>query len=431
MVFITQKKGFGFSFAACMKVLAVCFAAIASLRGYAQEFLPGEIFEEPAEVVPFVKQPQFIAIEQRDGWVLPTNKYISHNRGPKAYSSISFKYGMLSRGDRWEDLAYGMPYGGIGFWGANFYNCEREVGNPMALYVFSGARMARISRRIHLNYEWNLGMSFGWTPYDPFTNPNNIAIGSSVNVFVGFDIYLKWTLTPVLDLDLGVNLTHCSNGDSRQPNAGMNMAAPMFALVCNFNRPAKDPNAMPCLIPPVFQKRIDHDLMFIVSSRQAQIDTTGTGLPTQYIPTKFAVLGLSYAMLVADGYKFKWGPGVDFVYDESAGVKVWRQVNPADGKLYERTKLGPASERVSLGLSARGELMMARYSIFANFGWNVLWGNRADARLYQVIGLKVYLKDNMFGTFGIRASHFSQSQFLYWSLGYTLAGKPRHPKPGM
>lgn len=415
----------------CARVAVACLAVAVASRAYAHnpEMLPEEVFEAPAEVVPFVKQPQFVAIEQRDGWVLPTNKFIKSNKGPKAYSSLSVKYGMLSRGDSWEDFAYGMPYGGIGFWGANFYNHAKEMGNPMALYVFSGARMAQIGRKVDLNYEWNLGMSFRWTPYDPFTNPNNIAIGSSVNVFVGLNLYFKWMLTPVLDIDLGVNLTHCSNGDSRQPNAGMNMAAPMFSLVCNFNRPAIDRRCDPSLAPPPFQRRIDHDLMCIISSRQPQIDTTGTGLPSQYIPTKFAVLGVSYAMLFADGYKFKWGPGVDFIYDESSGVRVWRQVNPVDGKLYERIKLGPASDRISLGLSARGELLMARYSIFANLGWNAIWGNRADARFYQVLGLKVYLKDNMFGTFGIRASRFSQSQFLYWSLGYTIAGKPRHAKP--
>jgi hypothetical protein len=83
-------------------------------------------------------------------------------------------------------------------------------------------------------------------------------------------------------------------------------------------------------------------------------------------------------------------------------------------------------DRFSLGAGVRGELTMPRYSIFATVGWNALWGNRSDTRLYQVLGLKVYLSQDMFGTFGIRASHFSSAQYLYWSLGYTIRGASRH-----
>ncbi len=399
--------------------LSLLFAP-GAIRSYAQETVPAE---KPSELSTFRRQPQFIAIEQRDGVVFKTNDYIRDHGGPKGYSSISFKYGLLSRGDSWEDIAYGMPYGGVGFWAASFYKHQGEIGNPMAAYIFSGARLARISPRIALNYEWNLGMSFGWEPYDPFTNPLNIAIGSSVNVFVGLDVYFKWMATPMLDIDFGFNVMHCSNGDSRQPNAGMNMAAPMVSLVCNFNRDAISLAYDPSLVPPAFRRHIDHDLTMVISSRQAQIDTTGTGLPSEYRLEKFAVLGLSYSMMFAENYKVKWGPGADLIYDESTGVRVWRQVNPSDGKLYERTEKGPMSDRFSLGLSLRGELTLARYSVFASMGWNLLWGNRADDRMYQVLGLKIYLKDNLFGTFGIRASHFSRAQFLYWSLGYTIRGQ--------
>lgn len=67
---------------------------------------------------------------------------------------------------------------------------------------------------------------------------------------------------------------------------------------------------------------------------------------------------------------------------------------------------------------------MPRISIFANFGYNLLHGNEYDYRFYQIMGVKAYLKENLFGTFGIRASRFSKAQYLYWSLGYSFDGKP-------
>jgi hypothetical protein len=83
----------------------------------------------------------------------------------------------------------------------------------------------------------------------------------------------------------------------------------------------------------------------------------------------------------------------------------------------------PLADRLSLGASLRGEMVMPGYSIFANLGWNLIHGNKKDQRLYQVIGIKLYLQDNFFGTFGIRATHFTKAQYLYWSLGYTINGR--------
>ena len=40
---------------------------------------------------------------------------------------------------------------------------------------------------------------------------------------------------------------------------------------------------------------------------------------------------------------------------------------------------------------------MPRISIFANFGYNLLHGNEYDYRFYQIMGVKAYLKENLFG----------------------------------
>ena len=69
-----------------------------------------------------------------------------------------------------------MPYYGIGFYSANFFD-KKDLGLPFALYLFQGATVRRFNPKWALNYEWNLGMSFNWDPYDPFDNPNNVACG--------------------------------------------------------------------------------------------------------------------------------------------------------------------------------------------------------------------------------------------------------------
>ncbi len=409
--------------------LALCSAArpVADTLTVAEPHLAFEIPGQGSEKANRTTQPTFLSLGTMDGAVLPTNEYVGGGGGPTAYSAATLKFGTYSRGECWEDIAYGMPYGGVGFYAARFYGVTRgEIGTPMSLFVFQGAHLASLSPRLHFNYEWNLGLSFGWEPYDPFDNPSNIAIGSTVNAHIAFNFYFNWYLSRHMDLNLGVNLTHFSNGASRMPNAGINTAAPMIELVYNFNRDAGSNIYASCPLPPPFLRHIDHDISMTISSRQTTFKSGGdTGLPLPYIDRKFKVLGVSYAMLFANAYKYKWGPAVDFIYDESSGVKAWREGLPGSGAEYERVQLGPMGQRISLGAGVRGELTMMRYSIFATVGWNAVWGNHKDTRAYQVLGLKAYLSRNFFGTFGIRASKFSSAQYLYWSLGYTIPGKTR------
>lgn len=366
------------------------------------------------------KLPHFLAFNAANGLVFPTNDFVSGEHRIPNYTSVSIKYGVTSTGDNWKDHAYGMPYGGIGIYMANFYR-EKDLGTPFSLYFFQGAQLMKFQRNLTLNYEWNLGGSFNWKCYDPFDNPNNIALGSSVNIHVSGNLYLKWRLSRKLDIHAGAGFTHFSNGAYTLPNKGLNMVAAFVELAYYFNRKDDDGYVNKNITSPPFTKKINHDLMILISSRNARIDTVNTGLPSEYTNRKFKVLGISYAHLFQNSYKYKWGPSMEFAYDESAGISSWRQIHPESGKTYDRIKLGKLHERFSLGLSLKGELAMPVYSLFANLGYDIIKANTVGARFYQIVGVKVYLKDNLFGTFGIRATNFGKAQYLYWNLGYTFS----------
>ncbi|MDR1623717.1 MAG: hypothetical protein LBS04_01930 [Tannerellaceae bacterium] len=374
---------------------------------------------------PVKKTPplRFLSFTGMGGTVLPTNDYIREGNRIPWYSAVSFKFGTYSTGDSWEDFAYGMPYNGIGIYTVKFFN-KKALGVPVSLYLFQGGNWKRFNSNWSLKYEFNLGMSFNWKPYDIFDNPDNIALGSASNVHVGANIYMKGRLNNRWDLHMGVGAAHFSNGAQRLPNKGVNLLSPFVELVYNFNTEAVDYSKRAGFTPPPLEKCIDYDVLFTVTSRQIRVDTAGTGLPQRILDKNFKVFGLSYATLFVNSYNYKWGPSIEMVYDESSGVKVWRQIHPQDGQYYDRVKPGPIYKRFSVGLSLKGEMTYRRVSFFANMGYNLLHGNTYDYRVYQIIGAKVYLKDNIFGAFGIRAGKFSKAQYLYWSIGYTIKGTP-------
>ncbi|NDW11859.1 hypothetical protein D0T50_03020 [Bacteroides sp. 214] len=373
------------------------------------------------------KAPSFITFNITDGAVFPTNEFVSGEHEIPHYASYSIKYGFSAQGDDWKDYAYGMPYLGIGLYVANFYRRHDDLGVPVSLYFFQGAKLWQSKKRpgITLNYEWNLGASFNWKHYDPFDNPNNIALGSTVNIHVAGNLYFKWKLSNKLDLHAGAGFTHFSNGANSLPNKGLNILSGFVELAYHFNRKELLPDLSGLLTPPPFEKKIEHDLMFLVTSREAKVDTTGTGLPDIYTKRKFKVLGLSYSHMFRNNYRYKWGPSIEATYDESAGISAWRQIHPESGKYYDRVHLGRFSERFSVGISMKGEIMMPAYSMFAHLGYDIIHGSDYDKRFYQILGIKLYLKDNLFGTFGIRANNFGRAQYLYWNLGYTFSHRSK------
>ena len=163
-------------------------------------------------------------------------------RSVSAHLKYSFQYYPNSYTDR----IYRGSYQGIGLSGYSFQNKE-ELGNPIAVYVFQGARIKRFNPRLSLNYEWNFGASFGWKPFDEVENRYNKVIGSKINAYINTNFYLDYILSKEIDLTAGVDFNTFLDGNTRFPNAGLNTIGLKIGLVYNFNR--KDE----CLSRPLFQ----------------------------------------------------------------------------------------------------------------------------------------------------------------------------------
>ncbi len=365
-----------------------------------------------------VKRPSYIAVGGGFGGVLPTHEFFQGDNRT-SYGTYSLKYSFTSMGDTWQSVYYGLPYYGIGFSQA-FYGRENELGNPFSLYLFQGATIKMLTPRLALNYEFNLGFANNWKPYDPFTNPENLAIGSITNVHVAGALYLKWYMSEKLDLHVGASLTHFSNGTSKQPNHGLNKGGAYFELAYNFRREELIKRYNPDVEIPELTPHFQHDLQFIISSKNVKVDTVGTRLPDIFNDKQFQVYGVNYFLMRTSRHNYRYGFGVEYLYDESRGAKVYNKLHPENNKYYTVTELGSVGERSSIGVTTRFEMVLPIYSIFFDVGATVINQDETKPFLYQALGVKLYLSDDIFGTFGIKAVNFSQAQFLYWSLGYTF-----------
>ena len=239
-----------------------------------------------------------IGLELRPEYVCPTNPFLAGDnlaRQPidlslAAHLRYSFRFQPGSRPDR----IYGGAYQGVGFSYYSFENRE-ELGTPVAFYIFQGARIARISRRLSFNYEWNFGLSFGWKPYDTQMNPANIMMGSKINAYINADFYLNVTLTRELDFSAGLSMTHFSNGNTKFPNAGLNSIGMKFGLLYCFGR-ADDPLVKPRrpLLAPDFPRHFSYDLVLFGSWRRKGVEV---GDKQYASPNAYGVAGFNFATM--------------------------------------------------------------------------------------------------------------------------------------
>lgn len=369
-----------------------------------------------------VHRPAYWGFQVDGGRVLKTNSFVRGDYEIPHYYSLSAEYGKSAYRNSWKDVAYGLSFYGVGIYCADFFR-DDDLGSPIALYLTQGATLFKFSSNLLLNYKWNLGVSANWVPYNPFTNPQNFAIGSFLNVYFSGNLQLHYGLTKNLGLVCGLGLSHFSNGASQMPNYGLNTLSTQVQLIYSLNKGGLSSPTGALMEIPKFTPHLEHEFLVVWSKKKTEVDTSGTNFPSPYVDKDFRVFGLSYSLIVDPNYRYKYGLGIDFLYDESANVTVERIKSPSTGKYHDVFDMGLIRERLSLGLSLRGEIELPRHSVFANLGYNLIPSASKESRLYQVIGVKVHITNDLFGTFGIRATQFSRASFLYWSVGYIIPGR--------
>jgi hypothetical protein len=368
-----------------------------------------------------------IGVEGRTDYVIPSNSFLRGNNMDGSHIRASYsahlKYAFRYHSNTILDRIYGGAYQGIGV--ACFtFDRTRYIGAPFAAYLFQGARIAQLSPRLSLNYEWNFGISFGgWKPYDSVTNPANMVIGSKVNAYINASVCLEWMLSQQLDAVLGWNITHFSNGNTQIPNSGLNMTGLRMGLIYNFNRRnvAVAGTLGQPVIPP-FPRHLSYDLVLFGSWRRTGLDVNGTMVAS---PDAYTVLGFSFQPMYNFGYKLRAGFSLDGVYDGSANLSVEDQIVQEGQKgpipiVVDKPSL---RRQMALGLSTRAEYVMPYFTVGLGMGVNVLQGGGDMNYLYQTVALKMDVTRNTFLHIGYCVKDFHKPNHLMLGFGIRFGNK--------
>ena len=369
-----------------------------------------------------------LGLEGRPGNIFRINPFLkgdnSKGKPIKHLYSTHLKYSFQFSPSSYVNKIYREVYQGVGITHYSFNN-SAEIGNPIALYLFQGATIAKLSSRLSLNYEWNFGLSGGWKTYDSEYNSFNGMIGSKFNAYMNANFYLKQRLSTQFDLIAGGSLTHFSNGNTKFPNAGLNAVSAKIGMVYNLNghneKLSDRLNYQPLHVN-IFPKHISTDVVLFGSWRRKGIIQDDGALAS---PDTYHVAGFNINPMYNMNYNLRFGLSLDGVYDSSSNVYTEDYIigmgQPDPG--YTFYKPSTLKKQLALGISARGEYVMPYFTVALGIGANVLHGGGDLKGLYQILALKIEVTRSSFIHIGYNLQNFKEPNYLMLGIGYRFGNQ--------
>ena len=363
-----------------------------------------------------------LRVEGRPEYIFPTSSFLkgenAEGRIIRGAFSTHVKYLFRYCPGSIDERIYGDVYQGVGL---GFYNFgeSRQLGNPVAFYLFQGARISSLAPWLSLYYEWNFGLSAGWKPYDSYYNSYNTMIGSKVNAYINANFYLRWRLSPRVSLLSGLTVSHFSNGNTKIPNAGLNTIGGNIGLECNFYRKddLKSLERKNALLAQPFRRHFTYDFVFFGSWHDRLVKTSDGFSP---YPEAYPVFGFNFTPMYNLNYKLRLGVSLDGTFDGGANLYT-------DGDVYGSVDKSdvvrpPLGDQFALGFSGRAEYVMPFFVVGVGIGANVIGKNDLNM-FYQLLTLKIALSRAVFLHVGYRLQNFNEPNFLMLGIGFRFNGK--------
>ncbi len=355
-----------------------------------------------------------IGIAYRPAWVIPSPPFYNVDFTPDLSFGFAqsghLTYGFALPEGSLGSQAFPSTQQGIGI-AAYGFGDRRQLGSPIAAYLFQTSRIARISARVSLDYEWNFGLSTRWNPYHPEHNPNNIIVGSTTNAYISLGASLRWRVAKRIAMSGGVDFTHFSNGNTEYPNAGINMPGIKIGLTYDVSKNAAEPSEAGEVLAPVFPRHFSYDLVVFGSWRRKGVDFFGLQVAS---PFKYPVVGAYFAPMYNWGHRFRTGISLDAIYDGSANVYTADYIIGTEQVFFK-----PDWQRqAALGLSARADYVMPIFTIGIGIGTHVLHQGGDLSGTYQAFALKVSATKNTFIHIGYNLKDFQDPNYLMLGVGY-------------
>ncbi len=349
------------------------------------------------------------------GSVLQTNDFLkgANQSGEpiESFRSLRLEFGWQTDGSKDWHHSYNFPSFGVGLYGAD-YNNDEELGTPTSLYGFFNWPLIRGERWKFL-FDIAFGLTNDWQPYDPVTNPKNMAMGLGRSVHIEGGPSVEYRLADRWALIGGLTFTHFSNGGTQRPNHGINQIGPLL-----FVKYATDTPVAPPARSHGHEYPEGWDLTVTGSAGKRNLDLEFKGDEVERYANKSYFIGnLTVGMGKRFSYKSRYVFGLDLGYDESVGDLI-----VLDGIERGVNASGTTADNFELALFGGYEIVAHRTHLIVHFGYKILRKDLPNRLpdFYQRLGVKQFFYQNWFAGMNVRFHEIGSADNLEWNIGYKM-----------
>ena len=325
------------------------------------------------------------------------------------FQALELRVGWQSYGqdDFHQKLNY--PTYGIGAYTSWFHS--EGIGNPSAIFGFIDFPFLRGKNQSRFNTSLGVGLSYAFNNYDASTNPENIAIGSKVNVYFSLGLNYQWNVSERWAIKPGLNFSHFSNSSTIVPNLGLNMVDASIGVQYRFNpvkrftedkypeyEPAINPTFIESVPDPIWKKHVWH---VRVGGGVRQIDMDPPN--NNFYGVALATIGYKYQ--ANDVYKI--GGGLDLMYDASTPEKYW----------ISKGQTAPKNAAYTVGLNISNTLVVGRLEVELQVGYYLWMQYDPGMKVYLRPAGRYYITDQIYAMVSFKTENFGIAQYIEYGFG--------------
>lgn len=276
------------------------------------------------------------------------------------YNTFELRVGWRGYGrKRWQQRQKYPTYG-VGLHHVAFKPYQNILGNPTSVFGYLDYLFIK-NRYFWFGLDVAVGAAFGFKAYDPETNPDQKAIGASLNLLFQPNLNLGFKLNKRFDIAFQAGLTHYSDGRSRTPNKGVNLLGVGFKTVYNikpFYKNKKDASHLPDR---------PQNIKFIIPKHKNYFElmaSIGAGFTGSFddFENKDDIYYAAGALSIDGAYKYghngRFGIGIDMFYDAS----LIEEYEPVENQEV------PLKQQTYAGIHISHEFLIHRFAVITQYG---------------------------------------------------------------
>lgn len=279
---------------------------------------------------------------------------------------------------------------------------QPEIGRAFAIIPNMTFNCLK-GERHSINFKCGVGIGYLTQTYNAVNNPKNTFIGSHVNAAINLAVDYSYMITRRLGTSAFIGFTHFSNGSSRSPNNGLNMAHAGIGLKGFINEP-KQRVAGHTSDNRQYKSWEKKNISFTFALSYSQKDIA------EYLGygRSWSVYNLQINAMKRLTEMSSVGTGFDLVYDMT------------DKDILNRDGIGFTDiEILKPGINIAYELIFGSTSFIFNFGYHIAGKELCEGRVYQKLGMIQHIWKGFFATISL-TTHYGWADYIGFGIGYRV-----------